>query len=427
MYNNACDYLPAYVKNILTIVGYDKETGVIGKTSLDKYGGPRKLSYNKIRPYVGKTMGEIIIIGWDPEYSMLPYVLPPEMIEEYGIDELREVYTETIGSVVAFCTLCKRIFYPRPALIYADRLTSCGCRSGKSPVVKIPEYLYKKDKDSYTRLYRIFRSMIDRCYMAKPGTEAWRNYRDKGIQICHSWYDPDIPVSIVKQFAQPGGFKEWSLAHGYKDPDPGTVIYDALSIDRIDSKGNYCPENCRWIPWREQTENRDMTVWFDTTDLEGNPIKGNMFELAKKYHRNIEIIKNRVTDRTEKRKKGLDNLIWDDYDILTIPSRHTIGHYYHQIMTGEERYRKFKETGIQGLMPKDSVDYRNLYDGPRYNDKGELRDKDGFLILDWKIDIKKRYEIEHKEWVKEQKKKAKELAKSVTDCPDGPDTWKRFR
>ena len=31
---------------------------------------------------------------------------------------------------------------------------------------------------------------------------------------------------------------------------------DDLSIDCIDNDGNYCPDNCRWIPMPEQNNNQ---------------------------------------------------------------------------------------------------------------------------------------------------------------------------
>ena len=46
-------------------------------------------------------------------------------------------------------------------------------------------------------------------------------------------------------------FREWSLKNGYSDD---------LTIDRIDGKQGYYPDNCRWSDWVEQANNRSNNV-----------------------------------------------------------------------------------------------------------------------------------------------------------------------
>jgi hypothetical protein len=49
-------------------------------------------------------------------------------------------------------------------------------------------------------------------------------------------------------------FRDWALKNGYEL---------GLTIERIDVNGNYCPENCKWIPLSKQARNRTTTKWVD--------------------------------------------------------------------------------------------------------------------------------------------------------------------
>ena len=58
--------------------------------------------------------------------------------------------------------------------------------------------------------------------------------------MCDSWKDNYM------------NFYEWAMSHGYTDE---------LSIDRINSKGNYEPKNCRWATDKQQMANRSNTAF----------------------------------------------------------------------------------------------------------------------------------------------------------------------
>lgn len=89
------------------------------------------------------------------------------------------------------------------------------------------------------RLYRIWGNMKTRCY--NPNHERYSCYGGRGIEICAEWKDDYV------------SFKKWALSNGYQDD---------LTIDRIDSFENYCPENCRWI-----------TRSYNSKRVNGNDIK----------------------------------------------------------------------------------------------------------------------------------------------------------
>ena len=95
---------------------------------------------------------------------------------------------------------------------------------------------------SKTRIYRIYCKMIRRCKNEKD--KDYKFYGEKGIDVCERW-------SMKDGFFY---FYKWSMENGYRDK---------LSIDRIDVKGNYCPENCRWVDMETQANNRSNNIYVE--------------------------------------------------------------------------------------------------------------------------------------------------------------------
>lgn len=83
-----------------------------------------------------------------------------------------------------------------------------------------------------TRLYRIWKSMRQRC--RDPHCNRYYIYGGKGVKVCQEWDD----------FAC---FRQWALENGYSDN---------LTIDRINVDGDYEPSNCRWVSNIVQQNNR---------------------------------------------------------------------------------------------------------------------------------------------------------------------------
>ena len=64
--------------------------------------------------------------------------------------------------------------------------------------------------------------MMKRCYNEK--SVAYKDYGAKGIKVCEEWNDREV-------------FRKWCKENGYAK---------GLRLERIDSKGNYEPNNCKF-------------------------------------------------------------------------------------------------------------------------------------------------------------------------------------
>lgn len=102
------------------------------------------------------------------------------------------------------------------------------------------EYLTYGHTWQNKRIQKIFSSMISRCY--NKNSKCYRWYGAKGICVCDEWRN------------NPKLFEEWAMANGYSDN---------LTIDRIDSDKDYCPDNCQWISLSENTRKAGKVTWIE--------------------------------------------------------------------------------------------------------------------------------------------------------------------
>lgn len=122
---------------------------------------------------------------------------------------------------------CGNTVITQAYLVRSGHTSSCGCwqkkRASEASLVH---------GQSHGRLYRIYNGMKSRCY--NPNQDNYENYGGRGITICDEW---------LHSF---GAFQEWAISNGYTDE---------LSIDRVDNRKGYSPENCRWVTRQTQNEN----------------------------------------------------------------------------------------------------------------------------------------------------------------------------
>jgi hypothetical protein len=94
---------------------------------------------------------------------------------------------------------------------------------------------------SHTQLFRVWLNMKTRCF--NPNAPNYKYYGGKGVSIFDEWRH---------NFQT---FYDWAMTNGYTE---------GLVIDRIDSDGDYCPGNCRWITQSENARLANNKRWSHT-------------------------------------------------------------------------------------------------------------------------------------------------------------------
>ena len=93
---------------------------------------------------------------------------------------------------------------------------------------------------SHTRIDNIYKSMIDRCNNSK--SYNYLNYGARGITVCDEWKKDKTK------------FFKWAYENNYQSN---------LTLDRKDNTKGYSPENCRWVTYKVQNNNKRSNKYIE--------------------------------------------------------------------------------------------------------------------------------------------------------------------
>lgn len=140
----------------------------------------------------------------------------------HGCRKLIDVFYDEVNKrkmASTECIHCESIKNMRLSDFISNVAVSCKCRAVKHGMNR-------------TKIYSVYANIKYRCYNSNH--HEFHNYGGKGIIVCDEWLGEN-------GFAN---FYEWALNNGYEA---------GLTIDRLNSDGNYEPNNCQWITRSENT------------------------------------------------------------------------------------------------------------------------------------------------------------------------------
>lgn len=197
---------------------------------------------NKSKEWIGHKFGRLTVIG----------IKPP-------IGTSRSWRWETSCD----CGVVKNLL---PSEVKCGKIKSCGCLH--NDVAKERATKFKNLIANNKRLYNIYNKMKRRCL--NQNEPRFKDYGGRGIKVALEW---------MESF---DAFATWAKENGYDD---------ALTLERIDVNGDYCPENCKWIPLAGQAKNKRDTIY---VEYKGKMVK--MQDLANEAKVSYDTLHNRITN-----------------------------------------------------------------------------------------------------------------------------------
>lgn len=126
-------------------------------------------------------------------------------------------------------------------------------------------------RETHEREYQTWSNMNDRC--TNPKATVYKYYGEKGISVCERWLR-DGTSTPLKNFIEDMGDRP-----------------EGKTLDRVDFRGDYNKENCRWADSQEQARNTSFNNWIE---YDGE------FKILQEWGEELGIIPNTILTRLKR-------------------------------------------------------------------------------------------------------------------------------